>query len=1305
MTAIQKDSLDPDCTPDEQCALPVDPKTLGPPSCEIAVGNPINSATGNKYQPEADYAEPGAFSLHLTRHYNSQSTASGPFGTGWSAFASIQVVDPTHLTAHRPDGRVLSYTLTNGTWTADADVSDTLVALASGYRLTTASDDQETYAANGQLLSLADPAGRTQSYNYNASGQITAITDATGRSLTFTFDAAQRIATLTDPAGGLTTYAYDPAGNLTSVTYPDLTSKTYHYESPAFPHALTGISDETGARYATWTYDPQGRALSSEHAGGAERVDLTYNADGSTTVTDALGSARTYGFTTVLGVVKGSGVSQPGGAGCAAASSAVSYDAHGNVASRADFNGHTTTYSHDLTRNLETTRSEAVGTPEQRTVETDWHPRFRLPVEIREKDAAGTLLRTTRYTYDGDNTLADGKGDLTRQAILDPVSGQSRLWTWSYTYHPSIPGVLLQKVEDGPRSDVADLTTWDYYPPDALCEGGHLGCRGQLRQVTNALGHVTQVTRYSPNGQPETPIDPNGTITTLEYWPRGWLKSRTVAGESTLYDYDQAGQLTRLTRPDGGYVEYLYDAAHRLTDIVDPDGNRLHYTLDGLGNRTGEEILNAVGDLFYTHSRQFDALGRLWQDIGAYNQTATHSYDAHGNLKTLDGPRTDVADTTQMDYDALNRLSQVTHPDGGAEHYALDALDRHTGVQDPNQLTTLYTANGLGNTTRTESPDTGITTRTYDEAGNLKSETDARGYTTTYTYDALNRVVTRTSSEPSTPAYAYTYDTCTYGIGHLCWVARNGALHLYYDYDPLGRLAYKLQFTADWDASYVVYTHDPYGRLSQITYPTDRTVTYAYDTQGRVSEVRTQAANGASATVLANNFAHFYPFAGPQSYRYGNGKQFWMSRDQDYRPDYLFDGPRYKLAGYNEAGDLNLLTDIYGHRQEYGYDANGRLLSLNDTAAGGLGSLSYLYDLNGNRTSETRNGATQSYVYSPTDSNWLYQAGSEYHLRDPAGNTAFATATGFLGYDGYGRLIKSSNQNTSYQYNALGERSKKKSANGAATVFHYGAQGELLYERDAAGHSKVYVWLDGRPLARIDDDSAVYYYHTDHLGTPQVMTDSSGAVVWRVDYEPYGKAVVKVATVGNNLRLPGQYYDQETGMHYNYFRDYDPGTGRYAEGDPIGLAGGINLYAYVGGNPLSYVDPLGLFLEFSNSQRSLTWVDPNTGTRSPSTTWPARSGSSHLQPLPQGWYYVNPEQTPVREEKTSMTDTCGNAYKFRLLPQFETNRSGLLIHPDGGKPGTAGCIGAQGCTSSLRQFLESVLPGGSGGGLNLKVVP
>lgn len=106
----------------------------------------------------------------------------------------------------------------------------------------------------------------------------------------------------------------------------------------------------------------------------------------------------------------------------------------------------------------------------------------------------------------------------------------------------------------------------------------------------------------------------------------------------------------------------------------------------------------------------------------------------------------------------------------------------------------------------------------------------------------------------------------------------------------------------------------------------------------------------------------------------------------------------------------------------------------------------------------------------------------------------------------------------------------------------------------------------------------LYYYHNDHLGTPQAMTDENQTVVWQADYLPFGRAYgVSTALIENNLRFPGQYYDAESGLHYNYFRDYDPSMGRYIQSDPIGLGGGINTYGYVGGNPIRYTDPFGLF--------------------------------------------------------------------------------------------------------------------------------
>ena len=1017
------------------------------------------------------------------------------------------------------------------------------------------------------------------------SGLPIAISNAFGSHVLLKYDDYFRIKTVADPAGGIITYGYDAKGNLVSVTYPDGRSKTYHYNEPEhtsgadLPHALTGITDENGDRFATYQYQADGKAISTGHAGNADLHTLVYNPDGSTTVTDPLGTARTHGFTTILGVVKSTGQSQPGGSGCGAASSATTYDANGNVASRADFNGHTTCYAYDLTRNLETARLEglpsgancpadiAAYTPAansaERKILTEWDTRFRLPTKVTE---AG---RETTTAY-------DDHGNVTNHSIKDTVLNKTRTWTTSYTYHTSVPGVLVQKVENGPRTDVSDITITDYYAPDANCVGNLLGCRGQVRQVTNALGHVTTSDEYDAHGHVLRMTDPNGLVTALTYTPRGWLETRDVGGEVTRFDYDGVGQIIKITRPDGSYVGFEYDAAHRLTAVVAQDGSRLTYTLDNAGNRTGDEITGPDGSyVYYTHSHTFDALGRLWQDIGAYNQTVTYEYDAQGNVKLVDGARSDVADLTRHDYDALDRLTRTLNADGGVEQTQQNARDQITRVVDPTSQETVYAVDGLGNTLLTQSDDTGSTTRIYDAAGNVKTETDARGVTVTYTWDALNRLTQKQSDQSGSALYQYFYDDC--GKGRLCWTWRNSLLNNYFGYDPHGRLTYRLDFGGV--KVYSAYTYRPGGQIETVTYHSGRSVTYSYDAQGRVSQITTGPESGAPVTILANNFNYSYPFAGPFMFNHGNGKVFYQSRDQDYRLQYSFDGPRYKLYSYGPAGNISSIGDISNALLTYTYDSTGRLTSASDTAANSFGSLAWAYDKNGNRQSETRNAGTAAYVYNPAGSNWLYQRGSDTRGKTANGNIASISGLATFTYDGFNRLATSQTaaETTTYAYNALGERMKKSNQNGLSTVFHYGPNGELLWEKDANGNTKAYVWLEGRPLARIDNDAEIYYYHVDHLGTPQAMSDSSGSVVWKANYEPFGKAAVSAAsTVENNLRFPGQYFDRETGLHYNYFRDYEPGTGRYVQSDPIGLAGGLNTYAYVGGNPLSFIDPEGL---------------------------------------------------------------------------------------------------------------------------------
>jgi RHS repeat-associated protein len=172
------------------------------------------------------------------------------------------------------------------------------------------------------------------------------------------------------------------------------------------------------------------------------------------------------------------------------------------------------------------------------------------------------------------------------------------------------------------------------------------------------------------------------------------------------------------------------------------------------------------------------------------------------------------------------------------------------------------------------------------------------------------------------------------------------------------------------------------------------------------------------------------------------------------------------------------------------------------------------------------------------------------------------------------------NSIVTYTYNGLGQRIKKQ-VGSDTTIFLYDLQGNIISEmRD--GSYDDYLYLEGnhriaKVINTLGNDS-IYYYHNDHLGTPLAMTDSLGAVVWKAAYKAFGEAQVDSSpTITNNFRFPGQYYDEETGLHYNYHRYYDPGSGRYLTSDPVGLKSSINLYEYALNNPINHIDPSGLF--------------------------------------------------------------------------------------------------------------------------------
>ncbi len=310
----------------------------------------------------------------------------------------------------------------------------------------------------------------------------------------------------------------------------------------------------------------------------------------------------------------------------------------------------------------------------------------------------------------------------------------------------------------------------------------------------------------------------------------------------------------------------------------------------------------------------------------------------------------------------------------------------------------------------------------------------------------------------------------------------------------------------------------------------------------------------------------------------GNGITVSKTFDKSYQLLTLASGTVLGRSYVQDnVGNIETITDNLDSTlsQSFDYDDLYRLTN----AEGSYGTIAYTYDDVGNRLTRIRTGGTESedtYYYNE-DTNLL--------------NIVVGTNAEMIEYDTDGntlqRILGPSNPKTAisdpadYIYNNAGQRIIKDAT--TDVIYHYDLSGQLIAETDNSGNMlEAYVWFANQPLAMITPDASIYYFHNDHIGTPQKLTDSTGAIVWAADYLPFGQADVSIATIDNNLRFAGQYYDEETGLHYNYFRYYDPSLGRYLRADPIGLNGGINPYVYTSNNPVNLVDPYGLQLVLVN---------------------------------------------------------------------------------------------------------------------------
>ncbi|NSC21963.1 RHS repeat protein [Streptomyces albus subsp. chlorinus] len=847
----------------------------------------------------------------------------------------------------------------------------------------------------------------------------------------------------------------------------------------------------------------------------------------------------------------------------------------------------------------------------------------------RQPDRGGQEI--VRFGYDTHGNLTEVTGSCGRPLRFGYDSlGRITSWTDTngshYTYaYDEHDRCVWQSGAAGHMQ-----ATFAYSAPDPAT--GH-----RVTKVTNSLGHTTYYLVNIRN-QVVAVTDPTGATSRIERDAHHRVLSRTdPLGRTVRLERDGAGRVVRAVRPDGGAVTVSYNALGLPVERVEPDGAVWRYAYDERGNRTAVTDpagattrctydaagrLTSVTDALGHRTRvRCDAAGLPLEITDPSGAVTTYRRDAFGRPVAVVGP---LGDTTHLAWTVEGRLTRRTGPDGATETWEWDGEGNCTRHVDAAGGETTYAYTHFDLLTARTGPDGVRYTFDHDSRLRLTRVTGPQGLTWTYDWDGADRLVAETDFDGHTQRYELD------AAGQL--VARTTALgdRIGYARDVLGRLTAK-----DVAGTVTTYAYDAAGRLVEARGPdaellrqydragrlktevvNGRALTFAYDARGRPVRRTTPtgsvtrygydaAGNRTTLTADGHTLTSSYDAAGRELARAIDGRASltWAWDPAGRLTDQALTGPaadadRHRSYTYRPDGHLIAVDDSRDGTSRFGLDAAGRVTRVDARAW----TETYAYDEAGNQTAAhwpADHAAPEARGPRAYTGTRVRAAGRVRYEHDAAGRVVHRRKkhlsrkpeTWHYEWDPEDRLTRVTTPDGTvwhYTYDPLGRRLTKRSCR-ERVAFTW--DGPTLVEQTTTGptpHPVTLTWNHQglHPVSQTERiteetsqreiDARFFAVVTDLIGTPTALVTEDGATAWHSRRTLWGTTTWNTdATAYTPLRFPGQYYDPETGLHYNYFRHYDPETARYLSPDPLGLTPAPNPVTYVP-NPWEEADPLGL---------------------------------------------------------------------------------------------------------------------------------